>query len=55
MITTKQQSVIDTNTKGKINPNTTVKIVIKSQDERTKEERIKEYKNKLKTIKQNGN
>ena len=36
-----QKSVIDTNTKRERNPNITLKIVIRSQGKRTKEERNK--------------
>ena len=39
MVTAKQKSIIDIHTKRKRNPNITLKIVIKSQEKRTKEER----------------
>ena len=38
MGTASQKSTIDTNAKKKISPNTTLKIVITSQDKKTKEE-----------------
>ena len=37
MVTTNQKSTVDTHTKRKSNPNTMLKIVIKSQEKRTKE------------------
>ena len=51
MVTTNQKSAIDTQTKKKINPNTTVNVVIKSQEKRTRrKERRNSYKDKSKTI-----
>ena len=38
MVTANQKSTIDTHTKIERNPNTTLKIVIKSQEQKTKEE-----------------
>ena len=49
MVTTNQKSVIDTNIKKNRNPNMTLKIVIKSQEKRTKEEK-NTFKNNPKTI-----
>ena len=51
MVTTNQKSTVETHTKKKSNPNTTLKIVIKSQEKRAKEEgKKKDLKNKPKTI-----
>ena len=51
MITTNQNSVIYTHTHKKRNPNMPLKLVIKSQEKRTKEEGEKKtYKNKSKTV-----
>ena len=38
IVTANQKSTVDTHTKRKSNPKTTLKIVIKSQEKRTKEE-----------------
>ena len=46
MVITNQKSTIDTHIKQKRNPNITLKIVIKSQEKRVKEEMNKKaYKN----------
>ena len=51
MGTTNQKSTKDTHRKRKENPKTTLKLVIKSQEKRTKQEGNKKtYKNKSKTI-----
>ena len=44
MVITSQKSIIDTFIKQKRNPNITLKIVIKSQEKRVKEETSKERK-----------
>ena len=44
MVTTNQKSIIDLHTKRERNPNITLKIVIKSQEKRTKEGTKKNYK-----------
>ena len=41
MVTTNQKSIIGIHTKKKRNPNITLKIIIKSQGQRAKEERNK--------------
>ena len=50
MVTTNQKSTIDMQ-KRKSNPNTTVKIVSKSQENEKRKGRKKTYKNKSKTTK----
>ena len=50
MVIANQKSTIDTHTKRKKNPNTTLKLVIKSQEKRKKEEGKETYKNKSETI-----
>ena len=50
MVTTKQKSIIDITQKSKRNPNVTLKIIIKSEEKRTKEGGKKTYKSKSKTI-----
>ena len=50
MITTNQKSTIDTRTQKKNNPNTTLKIVIRQQEKRAKEEGKKNLHNTHKNI-----
>ena len=51
MVTAAQKATIDTHTQKKSrNANTTIKIVIKSQEKRSKEEEKKSYKSKPKTM-----
>ena len=47
MITTNQKSTIDTRTQKKNNPNTTLKIVIRQQEKRAKEEGKKNLHNQI--------
>ena len=49
MVTAKQKSIIDIDTKRKRDPNITLKIVIKSQENKRRKGK-KSYKNKSKTI-----
>ena len=56
MVTTNKISTIDTHTKRKRNPNTTLKIVIKSQEKRTKEKgKKKDLPKQIQNIFKNGN
>ena len=49
MVTTNQISIIDTHKKGKRNPNITLKIIIKSQENKRRRKK-KTYKNNSQTI-----